>query len=116
MSYSEGLQSLDLPVTGMRCEACVRRVRQALAGLPGVVQENIEVQVGRVRLGYYAEALSAETIRARIESLGFGIPSPQRSRNPIRRLLERMGDANERALAGKRLDCCKLTDAKPGAG
>jgi cation transport ATPase len=103
MSYSEGLQSLDLPVTGMRCEACVRRVRQALAGLPGVVQEN-------------TEALGAETIRARIESLGFGIPSPQRSRNPIRRLLERMGDANDRALAGKRLDCCKIADAKPGAG
>jgi copper chaperone CopZ len=116
MSYAEGMKSLDLAVTGMRCAACVRRVRQALAGLPGVEPESIEVQVGRVRLDYYAEALSAERIRGRIESLGYGFPSPHRSRNPIRRLLERMGDANDRALAGKRLDCCKITDAKPADG
>jgi hypothetical protein len=80
--------------------------------LPGVELERIEVQVGRVRLDYYAQALSAETIRARIESLGYGIPSPVRRRNPVRRLLERMGDANARALAGKRLDCCRLTERK----
>ncbi len=112
MSYSEGLQSLDLPVSGMICEACVQRVRQALASLPGV--ESIEVQVGWVRLDYYAEALSADSIRARIESLGYGVPSPQPSRNPVRRLLERMGEANAKALAGKRLDCCKITDDKGG--
>ncbi len=115
MSYSEGLQSLDLPVSGMSCAACVQRVRQALASLPGVEQENIDVQVGRVRLDYYAEALSAESIRARIESLGYGVPSAQRSRNPVRRLLERMGEANAKALAGKRLDCCKITDEKAGS-
>ena len=114
MSYSEGLQSLDLPVTGMSCAACVQRVRQALASLPGVELENLEVQVGRVRLDYYAEALSAGTIRARIESLGYGVPSPQHSRNPIRRLLERMGEANDKALEGKRLDCCKITEDKAG--
>jgi copper chaperone CopZ len=112
MSCSEGLQSLDLPVSGMSCAACVQRVREALAGLPGVELENIEVQVGRVRLDYYAEALSAGSIRACIESLGYGIPSAERGGNPIRRLLERMGEANAKALAGKRLDCCKITDDK----
>jgi len=110
MSYSEGLQSLDLPVIGMSCAACVQRVRQALAGLPGVELERVEVQLGRVRLDYYAEALSAETIRARIESLGYAIPALTRRRNPIRRLLERMGEANDKALEGKRLDCCKVSD------
>jgi copper chaperone CopZ len=97
----------------MSCAACVRRVREALAGLPGVEPERIEAQLGRVRLDYYVEALSAETIRARIESLGYGIPAPPpRRRNPLRRLLDRMGEANERALAGKRLDCCKISDDK----
>ena len=109
MEIVEGLQSLDLPVAGMSCAACVQRVRQALAGLPGVELERIEVEIGRVRLDYYAEALSAETIRARIESLGYGIPAPAPQPQPIRRFLERMGDANDRALDGKRLDCCKIS-------
>jgi len=110
MDFEEGLQSLDLPVTGISCETCVQRVRQALAGLPGVELERIKVEIGRVRLDYYAAAVSAETIRARIESLGYGIPVPARSRNPIRRFLDRLGDANARALEGKRLDCCKIVD------
>jgi copper chaperone CopZ len=111
----EGLQSLDLPVAGMGCAACVQRVRQALEGLPGVELERVEVKIGRVRLDYYAQALSAETIRARIESLGYGIPAPApRSRNPIRRFLQRLGDANAKALAGKRLDCCQISDDSRG--
>ena len=110
MNSSEGLQSLDLQVAGMSCAACLQRVKQALAGLPGVELERVEVKIGRVRLEYYAEALSAETIRARIESLGYSIPAPARSRNPFRRFLERMGEANAKALAGKRLDCCKISD------
>jgi Cu+-exporting ATPase len=116
MDYSDGLRSLDLPVSGMSCAACVLRVRQALAGLPGVEPESIQVEVGRVRLGYYAEALGEETIRACIESLGYGFPTARRSRNPLRRLLDRMAEANDKALEGKRLDCCKISEAKPGGG
>jgi copper chaperone CopZ len=113
MELLEGLQSLDLPVAGMIGPACVRRVRQALAGLPGVELERVEVKIGRVRLDYYAQALSAETIRAHIEALGYGLPFPApRSRNPIRRFLELLGDANAKALTGKRLDCCKIVDEK----
>jgi Cu+-exporting ATPase len=114
MSHDQGLESLDLPVSGMSCTACVERVRQALAGLPGVEPESLEVRMGRVELEYYAEAVNAASIRARIESLGYGIPAPERSRNPFRRLLQRMGEANARALEGKRLDCCKITDAGNG--
>jgi cation transport ATPase len=114
MDNALGLESLDLPVSGMRCADCVERIRRALALLPGVEPDGLEVQVGRVRLHYYAQAISAASIRARIQSLGYGIPAPQRSRNPFRRLLERMGEANAGALQGKRLDCCKITDAGSG--
>jgi len=109
MELLEGLQSLDLPVAGMSCAACVQRVRQALEGLPGV--EGTEVAIGRVRLQYYPEAVSRDAIRARIEAAGYRVATPApRSRNPIRRFLERMGDANARALEGKRLDCCRIVD------
>ena len=108
----EELQSLDLPVAGMSCAACVQRVRQALEGLPGV--EGLEVAIGRVHLQYYPEALSRDAIRARIEAVGYRVAAPApRSRNPIRRFLQRMGEANDRALAGKHLDCCKISDDQP---
>jgi copper chaperone CopZ len=108
MELAEGLQSLDLPVAGMSCVACVQRVRRALESLPGV--EGAEVAIGKVRLQYYAEALSRDAIRARIEALGYKVATSARSRNPFRRFLERMGDANAKALEGKRLDCCKISD------
>jgi len=106
-----GAQIIEIPVSGMSCASCVQRVRQALASLPGV--EGLEVEIGRVRLGYYPQALGVGAIRARIEELGYRIASPSaaaRSRNPVRRFLERMGEANDKALAGKRLDCCKITE------
>ncbi len=68
MSDSEGLRSLDWLVRGMGDAACLQRVRQALAALPGVEAAGIDVRPGRVRLDYYAEALSAETIRARLRA------------------------------------------------
>lgn len=109
---NEGLLSLDLPIAGMSCASCVQRLREALEALPGV--EGAEVAVGSVRLRYYPEALSRDTIRARIETAGYRVAAPApASRNPIRRFLDRMGDANEKALAGKRLDCCKISDDKP---
>ena len=40
-------QPFELAVDGMHCQACVRRVRAALAALPGVVVD--EVAIGRVR-------------------------------------------------------------------
>ena len=108
----EELQFLDLPVAGMSCATCVQRVRQALEGLPGV--EGLEVTIGRVHLQYYPEALSRDAIRARLEAVGYRVAAPApRSRNPIRRFLQRMGEANDRALAGKHLDCCKISDDQP---
>ena len=105
----DGTQRIELPVAGMSCAACVQRVRQALEGLPGV--ERAQVEIGRVRLDYFPEALGADTIRACIEGLGYSVPVPApSSRNPLRRFLDRMGEANAKALEGKRLDCCKISE------
>jgi copper chaperone CopZ len=105
----EGTQRLELAVDGMSCGACAERIRLALAALPGV--EGVEVEIGRVRLDYYPEAVGPQSLRACIESLGYQLPSTAPpSRNPLRRFLERMGQANDKALEGKRLDCCKIVE------
>ncbi len=106
MDESGATQSIELAVTGMHCESCVQRVRAALSEEPGI--ERAEVALGRVTLEYYPEAISIDAVRAKITALGYSIPIPTRSRNPLRRFLDRMAAANEKAFGHERLDCCTM--------
>ena len=106
MDESGAMQSSELAVVGMHCESCVQRVRAALRDEPGI--ERAEVTLGRVILSYYPEAISIDAVRAKIAALGYSVPVPARSRNPLRRFLERMTAANEKAFGHERLDCCTM--------
>jgi copper chaperone len=62
-------KNLVLSIEGMHCEACVRRVTNALAGVKGV-------QVGAVRVGsakveFDPAAASPEAIAAAVDRIGF---------------------------------------------
>jgi copper chaperone CopZ len=106
MDESGAMQSLELTVVGMHCDNCVQRVRAALHEELGI--ERAEVTLGRVVLEYYPEALSIDAVRAKIEALGYSVPVPMPSRNPLRRFLDRMSAANEQAFGHERLDCCTM--------
>ena len=106
MDQSGAMQSIELAVVGMHCDSCVQRVRAALLEEPGI--ERAEVTLGKVVLEYYPEAISIDAVRAKIEALGYAIPVPARSRNPLRRFLDRMAAANEKAFGHERLDCCTM--------
>jgi copper chaperone CopZ len=106
MDQSGTMQSIELAVTGMHCDSCVQRVRAALLEEPGI--ERADVTLGTVILEYYPEAISVDAVRAKIEALGYAIPVPPRSRNPLRRFLDRMAAANEKAFGHERLDCCTM--------
>ncbi len=47
MSYEEGLQSLELPVTGMSCAACARTIEFTLKDVPGVSEAGVNYATGR---------------------------------------------------------------------
>jgi copper chaperone CopZ len=106
MDGTEAMHYTELAVAGMHCDNCVQRVRAALLEEPGI--ERSEVTLGRVSLAYYPEAISIDAVRAKIEALGYSIPVTARSRNPIRRFLDRMTAANEQAFGHERLDCCTM--------
>jgi copper chaperone CopZ len=106
MDESGATQSIELAVAGMHCDSCVRRLRAALLEEPGI--ERADVTLGKVILEYYPEAISVDAVRARIEALGYAIPVPVSSRNPFRRILDRMAAANEKAFGHERLDCCTM--------
>jgi copper chaperone CopZ len=106
MDQSGTMESSEFTIVGMHCDSCVQRVRAALLEEPGI--ERAEVTLGKVILEYYPEAISVDAVRARIESLGYAVPVPTRSRNPLRRFLDRMAAANEKAFGHERLDCCTM--------
>ena len=67
----QDFQTQVLTIDGMHCDACVRRVTQALGGLPGVRVES--VTIGEARL--LAEPPCEPEIRAAIEEAGFTMKS-----------------------------------------
>lgn len=99
-------QTVELVIEGMRCDSCVSRVRTALLDQAGI--ESAEVAQGRVLLEFYPEAATLDDVIARIESLGYTVQRPSRSRNPFRRFLESMAAGNEKAFGHERLDCCTM--------
>jgi copper chaperone len=106
MDESGTIQSIELTVVGMHCDGCVQRVRAALVEERGI--ERVDVTIGRVFLEYYPEAIAVEGMRAKVEALGYVIPAPVRSRNPLRRYIDRMAAANEKAFGHERLECCTM--------
>src|SRR5690242_5739351 len=42
--------TVDLPVLGMTCAACVRRVEKAVAAVPGVAKAEVNLPLSRARI------------------------------------------------------------------
>ncbi|MFZ2288188.1 MAG: heavy metal-associated domain-containing protein, partial [Halopseudomonas yangmingensis] len=69
--------SITLPLSGMNCASCVRRIEQAVSGLPGV---------GRIEANLAAESLRLELQRpeqladacSAIQRAGYGVISEER--------------------------------------
>jgi copper chaperone len=62
-------QTVRLAIEGMHCEACVRRVTNALNGVKGVRVESVEV--GSAKAAFDPKAVALEKITAAVDSIGF---------------------------------------------
>jgi len=62
-------KDLRLSIQGMHCEACVRRVTNALAGLKGVRVDS--VRVGSAQVEFDPAAASPVEIAAAVDRIGF---------------------------------------------
>ena len=63
----EGLR-FDLPVEGMTCQGCARKVGEAVRGVDGVTAVEVELEAGRVSV---QGAASLDAVRAAIADAGF---------------------------------------------
>ncbi len=63
--------SIDLPVLGMTCAACVRRVERAALAVPGVATADVNLPLSRLRVGGSA---TARAVAAAIHEAGYEVP------------------------------------------
>lgn len=62
-----------LPVTGMTCASCVRRIEKALSKIEGVQDASVNLATERAKVSYDADAVTVEQMKAAVEKAGYGI-------------------------------------------
>ncbi|MBM2811049.1 MAG: heavy metal translocating P-type ATPase [Chloroflexi bacterium] len=73
-----------IPVTGMTCASCVRRIERALGKVPGVGQANVNLATERATVVYDPGATSLAALRQAVEKAGYGVRSvPDEADLPI---------------------------------
>ncbi|HHH36915.1 MAG TPA: copper-translocating P-type ATPase [Gammaproteobacteria bacterium] len=95
--YEVPVQHAELPVRGMSCAACVRRVERALGRLRGLLDARVNLARERVSVDYLAPAVELAALREAITAAGYEVPEEET--NP-----DREQEGRERELARLRKD------------
>ena len=69
------LLSEEILITGMTCAACVRRVENAVASVPGVAHVDVSLATEAARVQYAPGALERDAIREAVVAAGYGVDS-----------------------------------------
>jgi P-type Cu+ transporter len=67
----ETKNEITLPVTGMTCASCVRRVEKALAKVEGVSEASVNLATEKAKV--VGDGLDPAALRAAVEKAGYGI-------------------------------------------
>ncbi|MGD0586144.1 MAG: heavy-metal-associated domain-containing protein [Oryzomonas sp.] len=60
-----------LKITGMTCRSCADRISRALQGIKGVAATEVDLDHGRVIVGYDTRAVRPETLKENVKKAGF---------------------------------------------
>ncbi|HET6318966.1 MAG TPA: cation transporter, partial [Chloroflexota bacterium] len=66
-------EELTLPITGMTCASCVRRVEKALGRVEGVAEANVNLATERARVAFDPARVTLDALKAAVERAGYGI-------------------------------------------
>ena len=64
---------ITIPIQGMTCASCVRRVEKSLAAVPGVEQAAVNLATEQAAVTADA-SVSAEALAAAVRKAGYGVP------------------------------------------
>ena len=69
-----GLVTIEVPVRGMDCAECTRRVQDALAALPGVTEVRVSLAMEKAAVTHRRGSLPWGTIRKAVAEAGYSVP------------------------------------------
>jgi P-type Cu+ transporter len=64
---------ISLPIEGMTCASCVRRVEKSLAKVPGVHEANVNLATEQATVFYDPTIANIDGLRAAVEKAGYGV-------------------------------------------
>ncbi len=67
------LEQIDLPVEGMTCAACVRRVERSLDKVAGVAEASVNLATEKARVTFDPEQINVDSLRSAIEKAGYKV-------------------------------------------
>jgi P-type Cu+ transporter len=70
---SEGRARISLPVSGMTCAACARRVEKALSGTTGVRAANVNLATEKATVEYDSASVGLGELVGAVEGAGYGV-------------------------------------------
>ncbi len=71
--YTVPTEEATLPIEGMTCASCVRRVEKSLAKLPGVESASVNLATEQATVKYNPAMVGAGDFRQAVERAGYGI-------------------------------------------
>ena len=69
------IREVIIPVAGMSCAACVRKVEKALTGLAGVREANVNLALGKAGVVFEPETCDITQMQKVIEDVGYEVPA-----------------------------------------
>jgi copper chaperone CopZ len=66
------MKKTELKIDGMRCEKCVKQVKDALEEIPDVQAAQVSLEENKARIEH-GDGVSAETLKAAVIAAGFGV-------------------------------------------
>jgi Cu+-exporting ATPase len=70
-------QQIELPITGMTCASCVRRVEKALTKVPGVQEASVNLATEQAAVRYDPAQVAPDKLLSAVERAGYGVVTDQ---------------------------------------
>ena len=70
-------REVTLPISGMTCASCVRRVERALTRTPGVHEATVNLATERAQVAFDPSVIGLESLGAAVEKAGYAVALPE---------------------------------------
>ena len=98
--YEVATEKQTLPIAGMTCASCVVHVEKALAGVPGVLNVNVNLATEKAVVEYLPTATGLPDLRRAVAEAGYEVLSTaeEKAEEELSREVRKMQDARRKML------------------